>query len=47
MSIADTLVFALSGDGFSTEWVRLGQEAVERVHAAASTSSFSMSAYPT
>jgi len=31
MSIADTLVFALSGDGFTTDWVRLGREAVERV----------------
>jgi len=31
MSIADTLVFALGGEGFATRWVRLGREAVEHV----------------
>jgi two-component system catabolic regulation response regulator CreB len=30
-SIADTLVFALAGEGFTTHWVRLGQEAIEHV----------------
>ena len=29
-AIADTLVFALQGDGHSTEWVSLGQAALER-----------------
>lgn len=29
-AIADTLVFALQGDGHSTEWVTLGQLALER-----------------
>src|SRR5690606_14321951 len=32
-SIADTLVFALGGEGFATRWVRLGREAVEQVQA--------------
>jgi two-component system catabolic regulation response regulator CreB len=31
MSIADTLVFAIGGEGFATHWVRLGQEAIECV----------------
>jgi two-component system, OmpR family, catabolic regulation response regulator CreB len=31
MSIADTLVFALGGEGFATHWVRLGSEAIEHV----------------
>jgi two-component system catabolic regulation response regulator CreB len=31
MSIADTLVFALGGEGFATHWVRLGGEAIEHV----------------
>jgi two-component system, OmpR family, catabolic regulation response regulator CreB len=31
MSIADTLVFALAGEGFATHWVRLGGEAIESV----------------
>jgi len=31
MSIADTLVFALESEGFTTEWVRLGRQAIERV----------------
>jgi two-component system, OmpR family, catabolic regulation response regulator CreB len=31
MSIADTLVFALGGEGFATHWVRLGREAIEHV----------------
>ena len=31
MSIADTLVFALEGEGFATRWVRLGREALESV----------------
>jgi two-component system, OmpR family, catabolic regulation response regulator CreB len=31
LSIADTLVFALGGEGFATHWVRLGQEAIEHV----------------
>jgi two-component system, OmpR family, catabolic regulation response regulator CreB len=31
MSIADTLVFALGGEGFATHWVRLGSEAIECV----------------
>jgi two-component system catabolic regulation response regulator CreB len=31
MSIADTLVFVLAGEGFATQWVRLGKEAVEQV----------------
>jgi two-component system catabolic regulation response regulator CreB len=31
MSIADTLVFALGGEGFATHWVRLGSEAIEQV----------------
>jgi two-component system, OmpR family, catabolic regulation response regulator CreB len=31
LSIADTLVFALSGDGFTTHWVRLAREAVSCV----------------
>ncbi|NNJ18802.1 two-component system response regulator CreB [Pseudomonas putida CSV86] len=30
-AIADTLVFALQGDGHSTEWVSLGQLALERL----------------
>ncbi|MFW3897966.1 two-component system response regulator CreB [Pseudomonas bharatica] len=30
-AIADTLVFALQGDGHSTEWVSLGQRALERL----------------
>lgn len=29
-AIADTLIFALQGDGHSTEWVSLGQAALER-----------------
>jgi two-component system catabolic regulation response regulator CreB len=33
MSIADTLVFALEGEGFATHWVRLGQQAIEHVAA--------------
>lgn len=33
LSIADTLVFALGGEGFATRWVRLGREAVEQVQA--------------
>jgi two-component system, OmpR family, catabolic regulation response regulator CreB len=33
LSIADTLVFALEGEGFATRWVRLGREAVEHVAA--------------
>ena len=32
-SIADTLVFALAGEGFATHWVRLGREAIECVAA--------------
>lgn len=35
LSIADTLVFALDGEGFATEWVRLGRQALERVQAGA------------
>jgi two-component system catabolic regulation response regulator CreB len=35
MSIADTLVFALAGEGFETRWVRLGQQAIECVAAGA------------
>lgn len=31
MSIADTLVFALGGEGFATHWVRLGREAIDCV----------------
>ena len=31
LSIADTLVFAIGGEGFATHWVRLGQEAIECV----------------
>src|SRR5688572_8490049 len=31
MSIADTLVYALGGEGFATHWVRLGGEAIEHV----------------
>jgi len=31
MSIADTLVFALEGEGFATRWVRVGHEALECV----------------
>jgi two-component system catabolic regulation response regulator CreB len=31
MSIADTLVFALGGEGFATHWVRLGSEAIDCV----------------
>jgi two-component system, OmpR family, catabolic regulation response regulator CreB len=30
-SIADTLVFALTAEGFTTRWVRLGREAIECV----------------
>lgn len=30
-AIADTLVFALQGDGHSTEWVSLGERALERL----------------
>jgi two-component system catabolic regulation response regulator CreB len=33
MSIADTLVFALAGEGFATRWVRLGREAIECMEA--------------
>jgi two-component system catabolic regulation response regulator CreB len=33
MSIADTLVFALEGEGFATHWVQLGREAIECVAA--------------
>jgi two-component system, OmpR family, catabolic regulation response regulator CreB len=33
MSIADTLVFALEGEGFATRWVRVGREAIECVAA--------------
>jgi two-component system catabolic regulation response regulator CreB len=33
MSIADTLVFALAGEGFETRWVRVGREAIECVQA--------------
>ncbi|HTV19095.1 MAG TPA: two-component system response regulator CreB [Polyangiaceae bacterium] len=36
MSIADTLVFALGGEGFTTHWVRLGREAVEHAQSGAS-----------
>jgi two-component system catabolic regulation response regulator CreB len=35
MSIADTLVFALEGEGFVTRWVRVGREAIEQVEAGA------------
>ena len=35
MSIADTLVFALGGEGFATHWVRLGREAIEHVESGA------------
>ena len=35
MSIADTLVFALGGEGFATHWVRLGREAVEHAQTGA------------
>jgi two-component system catabolic regulation response regulator CreB len=31
MSIADTLVFALRGEGFATHWVRLGREGIDCV----------------
>lgn len=31
MSIADTLVFAVASEGFTTHWVRLGHQAVECV----------------
>jgi two-component system, OmpR family, catabolic regulation response regulator CreB len=31
MSIADTLVFAFSGEGYATQWVRLGREAIDCV----------------
>jgi two-component system, OmpR family, catabolic regulation response regulator CreB len=34
LSIADTLVFALEGEGFTTRWVQLGREAIECVEAA-------------
>lgn len=30
-SIADTLVFALEGEGFETRWVRVGRDAVQEV----------------
>jgi two-component system catabolic regulation response regulator CreB len=33
MSIADTLVFALEREGFTTRWVRVGREAIEHVAA--------------
>jgi two-component system, OmpR family, catabolic regulation response regulator CreB len=33
MSIADTLVFALAGEGFATHWVRVGRQAIEYVEA--------------
>jgi two-component system, OmpR family, catabolic regulation response regulator CreB len=33
MSIADTLVFALQGEGFATRWVRLGRDAIDAVAA--------------
>jgi DNA-binding response OmpR family regulator len=31
ISIADTLVFALQGEGFATHWVRLGREGIQHV----------------
>jgi two-component system catabolic regulation response regulator CreB len=31
MSISDTLIFALQNDGFTTQWVRLGHEAIDQV----------------
>jgi two-component system, OmpR family, catabolic regulation response regulator CreB len=31
LSIADTLVFALEGEGFATRWVRVGRQAIECV----------------
>lgn len=31
VSIADTLVFSLEGEGFETRWVRLGRQAIEQV----------------
>jgi two-component system catabolic regulation response regulator CreB len=33
MSIADTLVFALQGEGFATRWVQLGRDAIDCVRA--------------
>ncbi|MET0412316.1 MAG: two-component system response regulator CreB [Polyangiaceae bacterium] len=33
VSIADTLVFALEGEGFATHWVRLGQQGIDAVAA--------------
>lgn len=35
MSIADTLVFALGGEGFATHWVRLGRDAIEHAQTGA------------
>lgn len=37
MSIADTLVFALTAEGFATHWVRLGREAVAHVESGAAS----------